>query len=110
MKKYYFEIVTAENQDRQDVVILMDILPDEVNVGYNNFKNWVITEVNAVKINKMRDLVDAFEKHDGAYHRILMEFHDAEIVLSKKSLKRKSQIILQKYKLIADRSPDLQKP
>jgi hypothetical protein len=38
----------------------------------------------------------------------LMEFHDAEIVLSKKDLKRKSRIILQKYKVIADRSPDLQ--
>jgi hypothetical protein len=39
-----------------------------------------------------------------------MEFHDAEIVLSKKGLKPKSQNILQKYKVIADRSPDLQKP
>jgi S1-C subfamily serine protease len=109
LKKYYFEIVTTENQERQDVVILMDILPDEVNVGYDDFKNWVITKVNGIKINKMRDLVDAFEKHDGNYHRILMEFHDAEIVLSKKGLKRKSQNILQKYKVIADRSPDLKK-
>jgi hypothetical protein len=58
----------------------------------------------------MRDLVDAFEKHDGDYHRILTEFHDAELVLSKKDLKRKSQNILQKYKVTADRSPDLQKP
>jgi S1-C subfamily serine protease len=109
LKKYYFEILTAENQERQDVVILMDILPDEVNVGYDNFKNWVIAEVNGVKINAMRDLVDAFEKHGGDYHRILMEFHNAEIVLSKKDLQRKSQSILKKYKVAADRSADLQK-
>ena len=110
LKKYYFEIVTTENQERQDVVILMDILDEEVNVGYDDFKNSVITEVNGIKINKMRDLVDAFEKHDGDYHRILMEFHDFEIVLSKKGLKRESRSILQKYKVNADRSPDLQKP
>ena len=110
LKKYYFEILTDENQKRQDVVILMDILPDEVNVGYDNFKNWVINEVNGVRIYSMHDLVDAFEKHGGGYHRILMEYHDAEIVLSKKDLKRKSQNILQKYKVAADRSPDLQKP
>jgi S1-C subfamily serine protease len=110
LKKYYFEIITTENQERQDVVILMDILPDEVNVGYDDFKNLVITEVNGIKINKMRDLVDAFEKHDGNYHRILMEFHNAELVLSIKGLKRKSQNILQKYKVTADRSPDLKKP
>jgi hypothetical protein len=89
-------------------VILLDILPDEVNVGYDDFRNWVITEINGIKINKILDLVDAFEKHDGDYHRILMEFHDAEIVLSKKGLERKSRSILQKYKVIADRSPDLQ--
>lgn len=108
LKNYYFEIVTAENQKRQDIILLMDILPDEVNVGYDHFKNWVVAKVNGVRINSMKDLVEAFESHNGDYHQILMEHLNGEIILSKKNLNQKSQNILQKYKVIADRSPDLQ--
>jgi hypothetical protein len=86
----------------------MDILPDEVNVGYDHFKNWVVAKVNGVRINSMKDLVEAFESHNGDYHQILMEHLNGEIILSKKNLNQKSQNILQKYKVIADRSSDLQ--
>jgi S1-C subfamily serine protease len=108
LRKYYYEIITTENHERRDIVILMDILPDEVNVGYTDFKNWIVSEINGVKINKMHDLVEAFEDHGGEYHRILLEHHNAEMVLSKKHLKHQSLKILKKYKVMADRSPDLQ--
>jgi S1-C subfamily serine protease len=110
LKKYYYDILTADNQQRRDVVILMDILPDKVNVGFEDFKHWVIKEVNSIKINSMRDLVDAFENNEDNYHRIVMEQHNAEIVLSKRGLEQKSLNILRKYKVIADRSADLQSP
>ncbi|MGD2272471.1 MAG: hypothetical protein PVI06_18875, partial [Desulfobacterales bacterium] len=110
LKKYYYDIVTVENQHRHDVVILMDILPDKVNVGFDDFKHWVIKEVNGVKINSMRDLADAFENNGANYHQVVMERHNAEIVLSKKGLNRKSLRILQKYKVSADRSADLRNP
>jgi len=110
LKSYYFDIVTVENQQRKDVVILMDILPDEINIGYDYFANWVIAEVNGQKINSMKDLVQAFESSTGVYHRVLFEDHNAEIILATGDLKDKSHNILKKYKVIADRSADLSNP
>jgi S1-C subfamily serine protease len=110
LKNYYFEIVTTENQKRKDIIVLMDILPDEINVGYGHFKNWVVATVNGVKISSMKNLVEVFESHNGDYHQILLEQHNAEIILAKKHLKQKSQNILDKYKVNADRSSNLQTP
>ena len=107
LKKYYFDIVTRENQHRQDVVILMDILPDEVNIGYDIFKNWVVAGVNGNKINSIQDLVHAFENNTGPYHRILFEDHNAEVILATEKLSEKNRHILEKYKIINDRSSDL---
>ena len=110
LKKYYYEIITAENQDRRDVVVLMDVLPDEINVGYEMFKNWVVTEVNGKAINSIHDLVAAFEHPSGTYHQIMLEDHNVEIILSTKALDEISKGILKKYKITADRSADLQQP
>jgi S1-C subfamily serine protease len=107
LQSYYRDIITTENQDRQEVVVLMDVLSDEVNVGYDMFKNWVVSEVNGSKINSMADLVATFENHQGAYHRIGFEDHNAEIVLETAGLEEKSRNILENYRVTADRSNDL---
>jgi hypothetical protein len=110
LRKYYFDIVTSENQQRQDVVLLMDILPDEVNIGYDIFKGRVVAAVNGKDINSMQDLVKAFETNGDPYHTILFEDHNAEIVLATEKLDQTTGLILKKYKIIADRSPDLLAP
>ena len=110
LKKYYKDIVTADNQQRKDVVLLMDILPDQINIGYDIFKGRVVAAVNGAEINSMRDLVKAFESNGTPYHIILFEDHNAEIVLETEKLNQNTRNILKKYKIISDRSPDLQVP
>ena len=107
LKKYYMEIITAKNQQRRDVIVLMDILPDKINVGYDAFEDWVVSSVNGQAVNSMAQLVGAFENQSGSYHRILFEDHDAEIIFKTADLDVTSRSILQNYRIDADRSIDL---
>ncbi len=111
LKSYYHEIATTENRHKKDVVVLIDVLPDEVNVGYIDFEDSVVSKVNGKKIKGMADLVEAFEKErKGDHHRIILEPYGGEIVLSKELARERGPVILKKYKVTADRSIDLREP
>ena len=102
---------TTENEKRKDVVVLIDVLPDEINVGYVDFEDSVVSQVNGTKINSMEDLVKAFEREGkSGHHRIILEPYEREIVLSKELSRERSPAILKKYKVETDRSIDLRKP
>jgi S1-C subfamily serine protease len=108
LRGYYYEIRTTENRERKDVVVLIDVLPDEINVGYIDFEDSVVSHVNGKKINSMEDLVKAFEREGkGDHHRIILEPYGREIVLSKELSRERGPVILKKYKVTADRSTDL---
>ena len=107
LREYYYELITPKIKDRKDVVVLMDVLPDEINVGYTKMEDFIVSTVNGKTINSLEDLVSAFENHDGEYHRIRMTPYEREIILSKSQLKERGLIILEKYKAPADRSDDL---
>jgi S1-C subfamily serine protease len=94
-------------EDRRQVVVLVKVLADEINVGYHNWKNRVISYVNGKRICTIRDLVSAFEGHKGRYH-IVVDEQGHQIVLDKSKVDRHGQAILKKYKINADRSEDLQ--
>ncbi|MCP4667128.1 MAG: serine protease [Deltaproteobacteria bacterium] len=111
LKGYYYEITTKENQQRKDVVVLIDVLPDEVNVGYIDFEDSVVSKVNGKTINGMQDLVEAFEgEGKGDHHRIILEPYGREILLSRELSRKRGPMILKKYKVTADRSMDLREP
>ena len=109
LREYYYRLVSPKNKDCKEVVVLMDVLPDEINVGYTMMEDFVVSTVNEKTINSLEDLVSAFEQNKGEYHRIRMTLYDREIILSKSRLKERDPIILEKYKVPADRSDDLRK-
>ena len=47
--------------ERTERVVLSQVLPDKVNIGYETLRNTVIDEVNGVKIGKISDLVTALK-------------------------------------------------
>ncbi|MCK6459432.1 MAG: serine protease [Planctomycetes bacterium] len=107
LQRYWYEMRTADNADREEVVVLTDILPDEINVGYTGFEDSVVREVNGKRVGSLRDLVAILEGNDHEVHRIVFEDSDAEIVLSKENLGARSKGILERYRVPADRSADL---
>ena len=84
----------------------MEVLADEINVGYHDLDNRVVSQVNGKKISTMEDLVAAFEKNEGKYHLILDE-RGHQIVLDRGKVDQNSQRILKRYRITADRSEDL---
>jgi hypothetical protein len=47
--------------DRPERIVLSQVLPDEVNIGYEGLRNTVLDEVNGVKIGRISDLVTALK-------------------------------------------------
>ena len=100
---YYYGEPT---DDRREIVALVKVLADELNTGYHEWENRVVSYVNGKKISAMKDLVGAFEEHKGKYYTIVDE-RGYKIVLDKNKVEEHSKRILKKYKIDSDRSKDL---
>jgi len=105
----YTYIETGEpTEERREIVVLASVLADEINVGYHDLKDIVISHVNGKKISTMEDLVAAVEGNEGSYH-VLVDGRGKEIVLDKKKMDARNEIIVKRYQILFDRSEDLRK-
>lgn len=95
------------SEDRREVVLLVKVLADEINVGYHELKNRVISEVNGVDIAGMQELVEALETHDGPYHEIVDE-KGYRIVLDAGETAKRNQSILETFRILSGKSEDLE--
>jgi len=103
-----YHLYGEPTDDRRQIVVLARVLADEINTGYYEFENRVVSRVNGRKIANMRDLVDAIEEHEGRYHVIIDE-RGCEIVLDKNKASADGHKILKKYNIHSDRSKDLER-
>jgi S1-C subfamily serine protease len=103
INKYYNGEPTDE---RRQVIVLIKVLADEINIGYHDHTDRVITSVNGIKISTMEDLVKAFEEHDGKYH-IIEDEKGFKLVLEREKVVKNRTQILKKYRIEYDRSKDL---
>ncbi len=110
LERYYTALPELKTPDRPDVVVLITVLSDETNTGYEQLEDRVVSMVNGRKISGMKDLVRAFEENDGEFHRLILEPYGEEIVLSKAKVAERGPSILARYAVAADRSTDLMPP
>jgi S1-C subfamily serine protease len=101
---YYYR--GRQSGDRRQVIVLTNILGDELTVGYNDFKDHVITHVNGKAISHMEDLAEAIEGNEGQYHVVTDEWGN-QIVLERGKINETQKMILERYKIDTDRSADL---
>lgn len=104
---YYYH--GRQSDDRKEVIVLTNILGDELTVGYDDFEDHVITHVNGTAIASMEDVVQAIEGNEGAYHVLVDEWGN-RIVLERSTTMEAQKAIMERYKIDADRSADLQGP
>lgn len=102
----YYYYYGEPTDDRREVIVLVKVLADEVNVGYHDFSDVVIARVNDRSVASMQDLVQAFESHRGPYHEI-EDTRGFKIVLDRQKVVDSHAGILDRYKIIADRSDNL---
>jgi len=96
------------SKDRREVVVLSTVLADELNVGYQELQDIVITSVNGVNVSTIRDLVAAVEGNEGEFH-VFIDKKGNRIVLDRKKTDERQGIILEKYKMGSDMSEDLKR-
>lgn len=91
--------------ERQEVVILTQVLADEINVGYEHLYSESIVAVNGRMLRDMVDLVRQLESSRGLVE--LKTSSDGLIVLDAEGARGATQRILSRYRISRDRSPDL---
>ena len=106
-KFVYYYYYGSPDSERKQVIVLINVLADEVNMGYHNMMYQVISEVNGKKISDMNDLVEALEQNRDEYHTIKDE-EGYKIVLDRKKADSRTPEVLKRYKISSDRSEDLQ--
>jgi len=95
--------------DGEQVVMVLKVLPADVNQGYHDIGNWVVDEVDGQGIHNMKQLIAAVDQ--GATNAFLTLKSDSGqiIVLDRKNAEGAASGILATYRIIDDRSPDLKK-
>ncbi len=58
----------SKHQSR--VVLVTQVIPDEINIGYQNLSNAVVLKINDKPINSLIDVSQAFLKPKNKFHRI----------------------------------------
>jgi S1-C subfamily serine protease len=93
-------------EGQREIVVLVKVLADEINVGYHDFVDAVISSVNGVKISRIGDLVKGFENNKGEYH-VIEDIRGFKMILDRKKADESGDRILKRYKIGANRSTDL---
>ena len=52
------------------VVLVTQVIPDAINIGYQNLSNAVVLKINDQSINSLIDVSEAFLKPKNEFHRI----------------------------------------
>jgi len=91
----------------EEVINMIYVLPHDVNKGYHDMADCIITEVNNKKVHNLKELIHIVENDT---ERKFIEFktkNDNYIVLDRKKAAKANAEILQIYGIPTDRSSDL---
>ena len=102
-------LVGVESDDeRQEVVLLADILASEVNSGYGNERFEVVSEVDGQKIRGLADLVRIVEAPSTRRYVSFGLSGGFRVTVSREEVAASGRGVLERYGVAADRSPRLQ--
>ncbi|MBI13203.1 MAG: hypothetical protein QF537_18380 [SAR324 cluster bacterium] len=66
----FSKLKNLKNQDQERIVILSQVLPDAVNIGYQELRNLVVKRANGRKVIHLESLVEALKQPQTGLHRI----------------------------------------
>jgi S1-C subfamily serine protease len=102
---YSFDFFVEDGiyRDREELVVLSNILPDPVNAHANDFRYSLIDEINGRKIRTLRDVAEAFEKPED-YYVIKTADVGPPIVLERKAVEAARENIRTGYGLASEQN------
>ena len=103
LERILYENATPE---KQQIVVLLQVLADETNKGYHNVANIPVVDVNGEKISGIKDLINKIENCKGEFVEIGLE-DLSKVVLETKKSRDATAHILARYGIVSDRSENL---
>jgi S1-C subfamily serine protease len=92
------------SSEGEEVVILSNVLPASVNVGYHEYDETIIAAVNGNDIHNLKDLIKEVEKGKGQPFITFTDAQGNKIVLDRNQAEKELDVILETYKIPADRA------
>ena len=95
---YYYDYEAQKpTAARRRLVILNKILPDDVNIGYQNLRDNIISTVNGRPISRLEDVAEALRHPPGKYHSFTLEEYRRQVVLPVKGIRAADLRIAKRY-------------
>ena len=94
------------SKDKRELVVALKVLPDDLNRGYHNIKNWAVAEVNGKKFKDFNEFIEIVTG-SGEPFTVFKNSKGSQIVIDRKKAEEGLEKILKTYRIKEDRSPDL---
>lgn len=104
---YYFGNGRLNLEGKKDLVVLLNVLPDDVNLGYHNFTNLIVSKVNGKEISSFKDFILALNEKGGEYTIIETE-QKIQLVLKNDKINAADAGILKRNNIPSRYSPDVE--
>lgn len=106
----YYLIGTGRLNDkrREETVVLLNVLPDDINVGYHDVNNDIVAKVNGKEFKSFKEFVRLLTevKNKEAYTVIETE-HNSKIILKNQNIDAINQSILKRNNIPSQFSSDV---
>jgi len=95
---YYRDMAFKPDSERRDVVILSRVLPAQINLGYQDLKQIVVSKYNSMNIHSIKDIIEAKKLDpEGKFEVIEFENNNPTVVLPREQLAMSDSLIGQLY-------------
>lgn len=93
-------------ENYEELVILVRVLPFDINLGYGNLEDLVITKVNGENYKNFKEFVNKVVNSEGDYITFETEV-GFEIVLDRKEVELQKEILMLNYNVTSEMSEDI---
>ncbi len=84
-------------QKQKDVVVLLSVLPDDINVGYHDIGKDIVTKINGQDIKSFEDFILLIDKvKNNEQYTIIETHHKTHIILNNENIEEINQEILKR--------------
>ena len=100
---HFYDPVEHPKTRRRETVVLIRILPHQINSSYRSRANSIVDKINGVRINSLADVPRAFDTGDGEFHQIELGDSGIVIIMERDIAAAAHTEILQTYGIQSDR-------
>ena len=94
------------SEEQQQLVVALNILPADVNLGFHDWKNWIIDTVNGQAIKNFEQFYKTI-RNTQQKHVVLKDSFGYQLVVDHQAALAAEKEILALYQIPASQSPDL---